>query len=131
MAYSDLNRAKIVLANEVTTLAHGQAQAKQAEETALSTFKAAGLGQSLPTFKLEQTHVEQGAGLLSIIVALGFAPSNSAARRLVESGAVKLDQETIHDPKKQILIGDFTGTNPIKLSIGKKKIGVIQSSYVK
>jgi tyrosyl-tRNA synthetase len=112
-----INEAKIVLANEATAMLHGQAAAEAAAETARRTFEEGDAGGDLPTLKVEGGKI----GIVQALTGLGFAASNGEARRKIAEGAVKLNGETVSDPQMEAAVG----TNAIKLSLGKKKHGLL------
>lgn len=114
-----INDAKIVLANEVTRLCRGDEAAVSAEQTARETFAGGGLGDDLPTLKVGSEGIRLGAAC----TALGFAASNSEAKRKIGEGAVKLDDEIMDDPGVLITIGSG---DIRKLSLGKKKHGILK-----
>ena len=86
LAGSEINEAKKVLANEATALLHGRAAADEAAQTAKQTFEEGQIGSGLPTYKVD---LNSGLGLLAAIVQVGFASSNSEARRHVQGGAIR------------------------------------------
>lgn len=94
---AEINSAKIILATEATTLAHGRAAAEEAAETARKLFTEGVAAGSLPSITL--TAAEFGAGLpaFALLVKAGLAASNGEARRLIRGGGAKLDDVTIGD----------------------------------
>ena len=119
-----LNQAKIVLANWQTRLCHGAAAAEAAQRSAQSSFANAGLGDELPRYFFDDT---QPAVLLThILLELGFAASNSAGRRLLTQGAVRLDNVVIDDVNYTLGPDDFVKQSALKLSCGKKRFAVIE-----
>ena len=121
LAGSEINEAKKVLATEATALLHGRAAAEEAAETARKTFEEGMTAETLPSFNLPI-----GTGLLSANVAVGFATSNSNARQLVESGAVRINDVVITDTRRVLMEEDFRD-GAIKLSMGKKKHVLIKA----
>jgi tyrosyl-tRNA synthetase len=116
---SDINEAKTVLANQVTTLVRGEEAARLAAQTAAETFAGGGAGAELPTLDVGPDGMRIGA----VLTALGFTASNGEAKRKLAEGAVKLDGETVTDPG--YLVSVAAGTEA-KLSLGKKKHAVIR-----
>ena len=89
---SQLNRAKEILAYELTALVHGEEEAKKAEESAKALFGAGGDSANMPTSVLTDTDFENGnINVLSMLVATGLCPSRGEARRLVQQGGVTID----------------------------------------
>ncbi len=121
IAGSELNEVKKILATEVTAILHGRAAAEQAAETARKTFEEGGLSENLPSINVPSSELEAGIGLLALIVRAGLAGSNGEARRHVQGGAVRINDQAISDERKVIGTGEVTADGVIKLSLGKKK----------
>ncbi len=116
---AEVNQAKIVLANAVTTLVRGPEAAALAETTASDTFAGGGLGEDLPVLQLGSEGMRIGAALTE----LGFTASNGEAKRKLAEGAVRLDGVTLDD------VGHLLTLAPGKearLSLGKKKHAIIR-----
>lgn len=120
LAGSEINAAKVVLANEVTRLVRGEAAAAAAEATAAATFAGDGLGQDLPTV----TTGPEGLGVIDALLALGFAASRGEAKRLIAGGGARLDGAPISDETLRLV----PGHNELRLSAGKKKHGIVRSA---
>ena len=118
---SEINEAKKVLATEATTLLHGRAAADEAAETARKTFEEGALAESLPTVEIERASLEAGQGLLALFVSAGLAASNGEARRHVQGGAVRVNDEPVKDERRVIGLSDVGPEGVIKLSFGRKK----------
>jgi tyrosyl-tRNA synthetase len=118
---SEINAAKVVLANEVTRLVRGEEAAKAAESTAAATFGAGGLGEDLPVLDVSP----DGIALTAALTAVGFTASNGEAKRKIAEGAVRLDDEAVKDPT--LIVTVAAGTER-KLSLGKKKHAVLRSA---
>ena len=112
---SEINAAKVVLANEVTALCRGADAAKAAEATASATFADGGQGADLPVLDVPP----EGMTLAVALTAIGFTQSNGEAKRKVLEGAVRVDGQVILDPTLTIHSG--------KLSLGKKKHAVLRA----
>ena len=106
---SDINEAKKTLANAATAMLHGQQAADFAAETARKTFEEGESAEGLPTIALTLP-----CGIIEACIAAGFAKSNGEARRAIQGGGIRLNDETVSDEKQQI-------TAPAKLSMGKKR----------
>jgi tyrosyl-tRNA synthetase len=117
----EINEAKKVLATEVTALLHGRAAAEQAAETARKTFEEGALAETLPTVEVERASLEAGTGILSLFVKAGLAASNGEARRHVQGGAVRLNDQPVTDDRRIVTLSDLTPEGVLKLSLGKKK----------
>lgn len=118
---AEINEAKKTLATEITALLHGRQAAETAAETARKTFEEGELAESLPTIEVQQGSLEAGIGLLSLFVMAGLAGSNGEARRHVQGGAVRLNDQPVSDERRSVTLADLTGEGVIKLSLGKKK----------
>ncbi|MDK1386603.1 Tyrosine--tRNA ligase [Ensifer psoraleae] len=117
---SEVNEVKKILATEITAMLHGRAAAEQAAETARKTFEEGALAENLPSIEVPAPELEAGVGLLTLIVRAGLAGSNGEARRHVQGGAVRINDEAISDERRVISYDDIAG-GVIKLSLGKKK----------
>ena len=118
---SEINDAKKVLATEVTAMLHGRAAAKQSAETARKTFEEGALAETLPTVEVSGDELKAGIGLLSLVVRAGLATSNGEARRHVQGGAVRLNDQPVNDERRAVTTADLTPEGVVKLSLGKKK----------
>ncbi len=114
---SEINAAKIVLANEVTALVRGRDAAQAAEATAAETFAGGGMGSDLPEIPLPAS----GMPVLDALVAIGFAASKGEAKRLVAGGGARIDGEPVNDAAYLI-----PGGAEVRISAGKKKHGVLR-----
>ncbi|RDJ12109.1 tyrosine--tRNA ligase [Rhizobium grahamii] len=121
LAGSEINEVKKILATEVTAILHGRTAAEQAAETARKTFEEGGLAENLPSVDVPAAELDGGIGLLSLIVRAGLAASNGEARRHVQGGAVRINDQAVSDERKVIGSGEVTADGVIKLSLGKKK----------
>ncbi|MER9581291.1 tyrosine--tRNA ligase [Mesorhizobium sp. M0276] len=118
---SEINEAKKILATEITALLHSRAAAETASETARKTFEEGALAESLPRVEVEKAALEAGVGVLSLLVTAGLAASNGEARRHVQGGAVRLNDEPVSDERRLVTSMDLGPENAVKLSLGKKK----------
>jgi len=117
---SEINEAKKVLATEVTAMLHGRAAADEAAETARKTFEEGALADTLPTVDIPAGELEVGIGLLSLLVRAGLAGSNGEARRHVQGGAVRLNDQPVGDDRLAVSSAHLA-QGVVKLSLGKKK----------
>jgi tyrosyl-tRNA synthetase len=118
---SEINEVKKILATEITAILHGRAAAEEAAETARKTFEEGALAENLPSVEVPTAELEAGLGLLALIVRAGLATSNGEARRHVQGGAVRINDQPVSDERMTIGTGELTGDGVIKLSLGKKK----------
>jgi tyrosyl-tRNA synthetase len=120
---SELNDAKKILATEVTAIVHGREAAEQAASTASATFEAGSLDLSLPTAEAD---LSAGMGLQAALVTAGLAASNGEARRHIQSGAVRVNDEPATDERMALSSGNLLPEGVIKLSVGKKKHALLK-----
>jgi tyrosyl-tRNA synthetase len=123
---SEINEAKKVLASEATAMLHGRAAAESAAETARQTFEEGALGEDLPVVEIAADELAAGFGLLRALVAAGFAASNGEARRAVEGGAVRVNDEPVSDVRLQLTPSHVGADGAIKLSMGKKRHALLK-----
>lgn len=121
---AELNRAKEILATEATRLIHGDAAATNARETAQATFGAAARSENLPTISVAESDLA-GLGVLDALVQLDFAQSNGEARRLVQGGGARVNDQVVNDPQYRLSHDDLVD-GAIKISAGKKRHGLIK-----
>lgn len=116
---SEINAAKIALANAATEMCRGAEAAALAEETARKTFEEGATGDNLPIF--------EASGAVSIIdalIGLNFVASKKEARRLIEGGGARINGEAVADENALISVT----SDDVKLSAGKKKHGILRFS---
>ncbi|MBX5192032.1 tyrosine--tRNA ligase [Rhizobium sp. NZLR3b] len=118
---SEINEVKKILATEVTAILHGREFADQAAETARKTFEEGRVAENLPSVDIPGTELDGGIGLLSLMVRAGLAGSNGEARRHIQGGAVRINDEAVSDERRLIGSNEITADGVIKLSLGKKK----------
>jgi tyrosyl-tRNA synthetase len=123
LAGAEINAAKEILATEATRLCHGEAAAADAAATATRAF-AGDAAQGLPTYTLVQAEV----AIVDVVLALGMAASKSDARRLIEQGGVKINDRPVAGPTARVTAADFDAGGTIRLSVGKKRHGLIRRS---
>ena len=116
----DINKLKILLANEATTILHGSKTAKECSETAIETFVKGGLGKNIPEQEIRKREISQGINIIELIFQKGLVKSKSEARRILKNNGIKVNDYVISDEKKIISTSDISENNYIKLSIGKK-----------
>ena len=116
----DINKLKILLANEATNILHGSKAAKDSEETAKETFIRGGIGKEIPEKKISRKLISKGINIIDLVFQNGLSSSKSDARRILKNKGIKIDDQIISDEKKIIGLEEFSEKNHIKLSIGKK-----------
>jgi tyrosyl-tRNA synthetase len=118
---SEINEAKKVLATEATALMHGRAKAEEAARTAAQTFEQGALAEGLPTIEINQAELDAGLGVLAAFVTAGLVKSNGEARRQVQGGGLRINDEPVADEKARLTRENLTKEGVIKLSLGRKR----------
>ena len=95
---SELNKAKEILAFELTKLVHGEAEAEKARATAKALFTGAADADNMPATTVSKTDFDAGLQLLDVMVAAGLVKSKGEGRRLIQQGGVSLNDEKVTDP---------------------------------
>lgn len=116
---SEINGAKAILANAVTTLAHGAVAAAAAADTSREVFEKGGIGQDLPTISVSAADVGDGISIVQLLVKAGLAGSGKEAKRLIADGGAKLDDGPISGAGVLVSANMLKGT--VKLSAGRKR----------
>ena len=117
---AELNDAKKILADEVTALARGREAAERAAATAAETFEKGGAGADLPRVALTADDLAEGLSAPQLFVRAGLAASGKEAKRLIQEGGARLNDEPLSDAGRMFSADDFAG-GEIKLSAGKKR----------
>ncbi|MEF2919135.1 MAG: tyrosine--tRNA ligase [Acutalibacteraceae bacterium] len=100
---SELNKAKEILAYELTELIHGKEEAEKAQETARALFGNKANLENMPSTTLTDNDFTDGEiGVLALLCKIGLTASNGEARRLVTQGGISIDDEKVTDPKATI-----------------------------
>ena len=116
----NINKLKILLANEATKILHGEDASKKAEKTAKDTFEDGSLSLDLPEIQIKLNEVKEGVNILDFIANYKILSSKSEARRAISNKGFKINDLIIDNEKKIIQLIDFKN-NILKLSYGKKK----------
>ena len=115
----EINKQKIILANETTSMLHGNKEAKKSEETAKKTFSENSLGSALPSIYINKNQLNN-LNIIDLVILSKLENSKSEIRRLIKGNGVKVNNETVGD-EKLIIDEKFFEKNIIKLSLGKKR----------
>jgi len=116
---SEINAAKIALANAATEMCRGAEAAALAEETARKTFEEGATGDNLPIFE-----ASAAVSIIDALIGLNFVASKKEARRLIEGGGARINGEAVADENALISVT----SDDVKLSAGKKKHGILRFS---
>ena len=116
---AELNKAKEILAWELTNMVHGEEEANKARESARALFSA-GSAENMPSVQVAADAFNDGSiDILGLLVAAGMATSRNEARRAVEQGGVTVNGEKVEDAKTTYTQADFA--EDFILKKGKKK----------
>jgi len=117
---TDINKLKILLANEATKILHGEKKSKESEKTAKETFTAGGMGQNLPVILIKESLLKNGINVIDFINITKILNSKSEVRRAINERGIKINDTEITSDNKVIDINDLNN-GYIKVSHGKKK----------
>ncbi len=125
---AEINKAKEILAFEVTKLVHGEEEATKAQEAARAAFGGGGQGMAnVPTAQMEKSRFEgEGMGVVSLIKELGLVPSNGEGFRTIEQGGLKVNGEKVADKKLSITVDMFDEEGKLLIQKGKKKFQMVE-----
>jgi tyrosyl-tRNA synthetase len=121
---SEINDAKVILANEATTLLHGAQAAAAAEATAREVFEKGGVGDDLPTLELTAEEIGEGISVAQLIVRTGLAKTGKEAKRLIADNGARIDDAPLSDAG--LMLDAAALASPVKLSAGKKRHALVK-----
>ncbi|MCH2093497.1 MAG: tyrosine--tRNA ligase [Rhodobacteraceae bacterium] len=124
LAGSEINDAKVILANEVTTLCHGAEAAQAAQATARDVFENGGIGNDLPTLALSAEELGDGISVVQALVKSGLAKSGKEAKRLIAEHGARIDDAPLTDAG--LMLDAHALASPVKLSAGKKRHALVK-----
>ena len=116
----NINEQKIVLANQTTSMLHGEQEAKKSEETAKKTFSENSMGSALPSVSIKKDQLNDKLSIVDLIILSKLEKSKSEIRRLIKGGGVRINNQIISD-EKLIVSEKLFEKNTVKLSLGKKR----------
>ena len=117
----NINKLKVLLANETTTMLHGSKAAKDSELTAQKTFGDKSIGKNLPIIKIKKNSLVNGMNVLDLVLLTPLANSKGEIRRLIKNNGLKINNETVSDETIIIDQNNFDQDNNMKVSHGKKQ----------
>ncbi|HEX3970986.1 MAG TPA: tyrosine--tRNA ligase [Stellaceae bacterium] len=124
---SEINDAKIVLANEATTLCHGKEAAAAAAETARRVFAEGGIGEDLPVIEVPRAQLDQGQLAINLFHQASLAASVGEVRRLFRGNGARINDQPVSDAKRVLTAADLNSDGVIKLSAGRKRHALIKA----
>ena len=116
---AEINEAKKVLAFEITKMIHGEEEATKAAEAAAALFAGGGASQNVPTFEIAAADLTADGRITTLLASAGLCKSRGEARKMVESGAVAVNEEKVTDIDFTVT-ADMVGANGLMLRKGKK-----------
>ena len=122
----NINKLKVLLANEATKILHGEVKANDAEKTAKETFDSGGIGKNLPETFIEKSQLKNGINIIELLHNNKIMNSKSEIRRAINEGSIKINDKLVQNEKDIIELKDFTENNCVKVSHGKKKHFIIR-----
>ena len=121
----NINKLKILLANEATKILHGEKKSKESEMTGKETFAGSGVGQNLPVIFIKDSLLKNGINIIDFINDIKILNSKSEIRRAINEKGIKINDTIVTDEKKIISMNELN-KDYIKVSYGKKKHYKIQ-----
>jgi tyrosyl-tRNA synthetase len=122
---AEINQAKIILANEVTSLCHDADAARQAEQTARQSFSQGVIAEGLPTLDIDKAEMPS-LSVIDAFVQSGLAASKGEVRRLIRGGGARLNNQAISDEERLLLADDFDTDGRAQIAAGKKRRAILQ-----
>lgn len=122
----DVNEAKKILATEATALCHGREAGEEAAATARRTFESGEIADGLPTVEIPRPRLENGVLIANLVHLAGLTSSSGEARRLIQSGGIRLNDASVADVKAVASLADLTPEGVLKVSVGRKKHALIK-----
>lgn len=117
---AEINKAKEILAYEITKIVHGEEEAKKALEAARAVFAGGGVSDDMPTVELSKDEFAE-TDVIGALVKAGNCKTRSEGRRLIEGGAVSVNDEKVTDVYKKLEETDLNDEGFLILKAGKKK----------
>jgi tyrosyl-tRNA synthetase len=122
---ADINEAKQILATEVTRLAHGEAAAQEAAETARRTFSEGASAEGLPSIDVPAADLDAGIPVATLLHQTGLAASRSEGRRLIRGGGAKLNGDTLSD-ENALATSTHLRDGALMLTAGRKRHSLVR-----
>lgn len=117
---AELNKAKCLLAYEVTKMVHGEEEAKKANDAAMAIFTG-GNAADMPSETVDASIINEGVNVLDLLVQVGLIPSKAEGRRLIQQNGLTVNNEKITDVSTMIDDTYFENENEMIVKKGKKK----------
>ena len=127
---AEINKAKEVLAFEITKIVHGEEEAKKADQAAKAVFAGSGRSEDMPTTTFSKEQLESGIDLITLMVDTKLAPTRSEARRLITGGGVSVNEEKITEFDRVFTDKDLDSEGSIIIKKGKKSFHQVKMEEV-
>ena len=124
---SELNKAKEILAYELTNLVHGEEEAKKAQDASRKIFANGGISGNIPTTTYSKDEIDAGKDILTLLVDTGLAKSRGEARRLVQQGGVSVNGEKVNAIETSFTTSEFNEDGVLLIKKGKKAFHQIKA----
>ena len=125
---AEINKAKEVLAYEITKTVHGEEEAKKAQGAARAVFDMGGKSADMPTTTYPASDLSAGKDILTLLVDTKLATTRNEARRLVTQGGVSVNDEKVTDVAKVFTAADFDAEGALIIKKGKKGIHQVKAA---
>ena len=116
----EINKLKILLANEATSMLHGKESALKAEKTAKNTFEKKSVGDDLPSIRIKKEELSNGINIVDLVINSKLLTSKSEVRRTIKNKGIKINNQTVETDKFNVSLNSLNNENFLKLSHGKK-----------
>ena len=124
---AEINKAKEILAFEVTKLVHGEEAATKAQEGAKAAFSGGAALDNIPTVKMDKANFEgEGMGVVNLIREIGVVPTNSEGFRTIKQGGLEIAGSKVTDPKMMITADMFDEAGKLLVKKGKKTYRMVE-----
>lgn len=126
---ADINKAKVLLADEATAMLHGRECLTKIHDTIQTMFQGGGKStEGLPRVFVTAAELSQEGGVrvTDLLVKLGLASSKNEAKRLIAGGGARLGEKPIPDDSIGLTASDFDDSNEVTIRAGKKRAGVVE-----
>ena len=124
---AQLNKAKEILAYELTKLVHGEEEAKKAQDASRKIFANGGISGNIPTTTYSKDEIDAGKDILTLLVDTGLAKSRGEARRLVQQGGVSVNGEKVNAIETSFTTSEFNEDGVLLIKKGKKAFHQIKA----
>lgn len=117
---AEINKAKEVLAYEITKIVHGEEEAIKAQEAARAVFAGGGKSEDMPTTFYDKSELDAGRDLITLLVDTKLAPTRSEARRLITQGGITVNDVKVTEFDRVFTTDDFDSEGALVIKKGKK-----------